>query len=209
MTISSVRNRRQKAHDRLLWMEGVKVIKPTLDGEPNFEEQKVTLGRESGVVETRSSSLQRGTDAGTAREGGETERAESMVSAGSKATGTQLGREVTHANLGEEITSVVRRFPRVNFEKASNTRSARWTSLIRSSRRSTSLVAPAPSPSTAPCFSARPSPFPSTTLSRQLLRSTSNATPTSHSRAAPSSSKVFASSWRAGRSEASRPSSSR
>lgn len=75
-------------------------------------------GAESSAP-TRSSSLVRGTDAGTAREGGETERAESVLSLGSAKTGTAIGRELQHSTLGEEITSVVRRFPRINFEKVS------------------------------------------------------------------------------------------
>jgi hypothetical protein len=102
-------------------MEGVKIIKPSADGEPNFSSQKVTLGRDTRMGETRSSSLQRGTDGGTAREGGETERGESEIEEGSRVTGTVLGREVGHSNLGEELTSVVRKFPRINFEKVSPT----------------------------------------------------------------------------------------
>ncbi|KAK4704736.1 SEA/GATOR complex protein SEA3/WDR59, partial [Phenoliferia sp. Uapishka_3] len=117
MTTSSVRNRRQRAHDRLAWMEGVKVLKPTPDLEQRYNGNKSTAGTETRPGETRSSSLQRGTDAGTAREGGETERAESVLAPGSKTTGTAVGKETVHVNLGEEITSVVRRFPRVNFEK--------------------------------------------------------------------------------------------
>lgn len=68
-----------------------------------------------------------GTDGGgTAREGGETERAEgSLLDKGSRGTGTELAgggvrsaaRDAVYANLGEEVTSVVRRFPRINFEK--------------------------------------------------------------------------------------------
>lgn len=119
MTTTPFRNRRLKAHDRLLWMEGVKIIKPSQDGEPNFSSQKVTLGKDTRVGETRSSSLQRGTDGGTAREGGETERGESEFEEGSRLTGTVLGREVGHSNLGEELTSVVRKLPRINFEKVS------------------------------------------------------------------------------------------
>ncbi|KAL8293651.1 hypothetical protein RQP46_000352 [Phenoliferia psychrophenolica] len=125
MTTASVRNRRQRAHDRLAWMEGVKVEKPTSDLEQGYTRGKSVTGgvesRAGGETQTRSSSLQRGTDSGTgggtAREGGGTERAESVLSPGSKTTGTAVGKETVHVNLGEEITSVVRRFPRVNFEK--------------------------------------------------------------------------------------------
>lgn len=137
MTILSVRNRRQKAHDRLAWMEGVRVMKPMVDVEPRTAAaggpgETLTLEleleggeRDSRAGETRSSSLQRGTDGGTAREGGETERADSVVSLGSKLTGTALGKESVHANLGEEMTSIVRGFPRVNFEKVSSSRRRR------------------------------------------------------------------------------------
>lgn len=122
MTTTRVRNRKQKAQDRLAWMEGVKVIKPQV-----ATEIEVAGGHSSNkdngqddsnsTTHTRSSSLVRGTDGGTAREGGDTERAESHMSPASTKTGTAVGRETHHANLGEEITSVVRRFPRVNFEK--------------------------------------------------------------------------------------------
>lgn len=124
MTTASVRNRRQRARERLAWMEGVKIDKPVSDPEQRYNINKSTTGGESRPGETRSSSLQRGTDSGTgtAREGGATERAESVLSPGSKTTGTAVGgKETVHVNLGEEITSVVRRFPRVNFEKVSTT----------------------------------------------------------------------------------------
>ena len=129
MTTTSARNRRQKAHDRLAWMEGVKVLKPPMMGEGDASGDTASKASNAGgtgkegvesTTHTRSSSLVRGTDAGTAREGGETERAESVMSPGSARTGTAVGREVQHTNLGEEITSVVRRFPRVNFEKVSS-----------------------------------------------------------------------------------------
>ncbi|GAA5838036.1 hypothetical protein JCM11251_006830 [Rhodosporidiobolus azoricus] len=128
MTTSKVRTKRQKEHDRLAWMEGVKIIKPpqAIEAGPpgEDEEQEGEVGSKAEVDEqipatvTRASSLVRGTDGGTvtAREGDETERAESE-SRRSEATGTAVGKEVLYANLGEEITSVVRRFPRVTFEK--------------------------------------------------------------------------------------------
>ncbi|KAM0753036.1 hypothetical protein T439DRAFT_332981 [Meredithblackwellia eburnea MCA 4105] len=115
MTTTFVRNRRLRERERLAWMEGVKVLK-TSDLEQTHG-GKVLSSHESHAGETRSSSLVRGTDGGTAREGGETEKAESVLSPGSKATATPIGREQVHANLGEEFTSIVRRFPRVNFEK--------------------------------------------------------------------------------------------
>lgn len=137
MTTTKVGNRDQRANDRLAWMEGVKVIKPNHElGESNNQEGKmVTLGmkenegtvsstidptrdatvevRETGM-ESRSSSVPRGTDAGTAREGGQTETAGSV----SKATGTVRDRDGgTYVNLGEEFTSIVRRMSRITFEK--------------------------------------------------------------------------------------------
>ena len=129
-------NRDQRANDRLAWMEGVKVIKPSHEGEEHNNEGKmVTLGmrenegtvsnvvdatkdatvesRETGM-ESRSSSVPRGTDAGTAREGGQTETAGSV----SKATGTIRDRDGgSYVNLGEEMTSIVRRLSRITFEK--------------------------------------------------------------------------------------------
>ncbi|GAA5873777.1 hypothetical protein JCM1840_002070 [Sporobolomyces johnsonii] len=123
MTTTKVRSRRQRAHDRLAWMEGVKVIKPvtTLDDDLLGDEgdSKEPGDERPSEPTTRASSLVRGTDGGTvtAREGGDTERAESIVTGDSLATGTATGKDATYANLGEEITSVVRRFPRVNFEK--------------------------------------------------------------------------------------------
>lgn len=137
MTTHKARNRTQRASDRLAWMEGVKVIKPYVEGEDNYEGRMVTLDREDEVVpsaelkpadaigmqdgggtESRSSSVPRGTDAGTAREGGETEMGGSVLLDGrSKATGTVKERDGGYVNLGEEITSIVRRFSRVNFEK--------------------------------------------------------------------------------------------
>lgn len=133
MTTTKVGNRDQRANDRLAWMEGVKVIKPSHEGEDkNNEGKMVTLGmrenegtvsnvvdatvepREKGGMESRSSSVPRGTDAGTAREGGQTETAGSV----SKATGTVRDRDgLSYVNLGEEMTSVVRRFSRITFEK--------------------------------------------------------------------------------------------
>lgn len=70
-----------------------------------------------------ASSMRRGTtETGTAREGGDTERGESVIE-GSRVTGTAKEREVAvRVGLGEEITSVVRRFPRVNFEKVGRLR---------------------------------------------------------------------------------------
>lgn len=103
-------------------MEGVKVIKPVVAVEGDGMDAASKASNAGGIestTHTRSSSRVRGTDGGTAREGGETERAESALSPGSAKTGTAVGREVQHATLGEEITSVVRRFPRINFEKVS------------------------------------------------------------------------------------------
>ncbi|KAM0786987.1 hypothetical protein ACM66B_002405 [Microbotryomycetes sp. NB124-2] len=126
MTATKVRSRRHKAHDRLAWMEGVKVIKPQAHNEGdalNDITSKMSnagggAGTDHHMTLTRASSPIRGTDAGTAREGGETERGDSVMSpGGSTRTGTALPREPQHANLGEEITSAVRRFPRINFEK--------------------------------------------------------------------------------------------
>ncbi|GAA6014736.1 hypothetical protein JCM11491_001958 [Sporobolomyces phaffii] len=123
MSIGKVRSRRRRAQDRLAWMEGVKIIKPV----PALEDEIASddLERKGRPEErpsepaTRASSMARGTDAGTvtAREGTDTERAESLITGESLATGTATAREATYTNLGEEITSVVRRFPRVNFEK--------------------------------------------------------------------------------------------
>jgi hypothetical protein len=106
-------------------MEGVKIIKPV----PALEDEQASddLERKGRTEErpseptTRANSAVRGTDAGTvtAREGTDTERAESFVTGESLATGTATAKETTYSNLGEEITSVVRRFPRVNFEKVS------------------------------------------------------------------------------------------
>ncbi|GAA6036347.1 hypothetical protein JCM8097_001678 [Rhodosporidiobolus ruineniae] len=144
MTTTKVRTKRQKEHDRLAWMEGVKIIKPPQAIEGNMplddDEDDSAIEDEDGQAvphkrgeetlsgadeslprngtETRASSIIRGTDGGTAtaREGDETERAESE-SRRSEVTGTAVGKEVLYANLGEEVTSVVRRFPRVTFEK--------------------------------------------------------------------------------------------
>ncbi|GAA5868359.1 hypothetical protein JCM8547_002164 [Rhodosporidiobolus lusitaniae] len=124
MTTTKVRTRRQKEVDRLAWMEGVKIIKPpqaieTASPEDDEERSQALAGGEPPSESvTRASSIMRGTDGGTAtaREGEETERAESE-SRQSAATGTAVGKEMLYANLGEEITSVVRRFPRVTFEK--------------------------------------------------------------------------------------------
>lgn len=125
MSIGKVRSKRRRAQDRLAWMEGVKIIKPvpTLEDEQaidDFERKGRAEDRPSEPT-TRTSSMVRGTDAGTvtAREGTDTERAESLVTGESLATGTATAKETTYTNLGEEITSVVRRFPRVNFEKVS------------------------------------------------------------------------------------------
>ncbi|GEM10921.1 WD repeat protein [Rhodotorula toruloides] len=128
MTTTKVRSRRQKEHDRLAWMEGVKIIRPLQAveaGEPEAEvgEADFVAGDEEQhtleAVVAKANSVARGTDAGTAtaREGEETERAESVMSRESMQTGTAIGKDILYANLGEEITSVVRRFPRVNFEK--------------------------------------------------------------------------------------------
>ncbi|GAA5900867.1 Mtc5p [Sporobolomyces salmoneus] len=123
MSVGKVRSKRRRAQDRLAWMEGVKIIKPVpaLEDEQasdDLERKGRTEDRHSEPT-TRASSMVRGTDAGTvtAREGTDTERAESLVTGESLATGTATAKEATYTNLGEEITSVVRRFPRVNFEK--------------------------------------------------------------------------------------------
>ncbi|BGP34712.1 hypothetical protein JCM10296v2_006534 [Rhodotorula toruloides] len=130
MTTTKVRSRRQKEHDRLAWMEGVKIIRPPQAveaGEPEAEDEGEEAGAGAGdngnespeAVVAKANSVARGTDGGTAtaREGEETERAESVMSRESMQTGTAVGKDILYANLGEEITSVVRRFPRVNFEK--------------------------------------------------------------------------------------------
>ncbi|BGP10732.1 hypothetical protein JCM10049v2_006624 [Rhodotorula toruloides] len=130
MTTTKVRSRRQKEHDRLAWMEGVKIIRPPQAveagaAEAGDGEEEAGVGAEGEEHETpeavlaKANSVARGTDAGTAtaREGEETERAESVMSRESMQTGTAVGKDILYANLGEEITSVVRRFPRVNFEK--------------------------------------------------------------------------------------------
>lgn len=139
MTIGSARNWKQRAHDRLLWMEGVKVFNAEVtpsspaelaskeeEGVKDKENEKLVneLGKEGGEVEREkdgeTESIRRGTDGGTAREGEQTERGGgSVISAGSKTTAAHGGRGNLFANLGEEMTSVVRRFPRVNFEKVS------------------------------------------------------------------------------------------
>ncbi|GAA6059244.1 hypothetical protein JCM10212_006637 [Sporobolomyces blumeae] len=125
MSTGKVRSRRRRAQDRLAWMEGVKIIKPVpvLEDELLIDDAERKGRSEDRPSEpaTRTSSIVRGTDAGTvtAREGTDTERAESIVTGESLATGTAVAKETTYANLGEEITSVVRRFPRVNFEKVS------------------------------------------------------------------------------------------
>ncbi|BGP42803.1 hypothetical protein JCM10449v2_006815 [Rhodotorula kratochvilovae] len=127
MTTTKVRNRREKAHDRLAWMEGVKIIRPPQaveEAAPVDEPEELSPGEPADAdtaeeAPTRASSAVRGTDGGTvtAREGDETERADSVFSGESRQTGTAVGKEYLFANLGEEITSVVRRFPRINFEK--------------------------------------------------------------------------------------------
>ncbi|KAK4047078.1 hypothetical protein OIV83_005641 [Microbotryomycetes sp. JL201] len=122
MTTTRVRTRRHRAHDRLAWMEGVKVIKPQAQHEGDALNDITSKVSNAGGTDhhtvTRTSSPMRGTDAGTAREGGDTERGDSVMSpGGSTRTGTALPKEPQHANLGEEITSAVRRFPRINFEK--------------------------------------------------------------------------------------------
>ncbi|GAA6049970.1 hypothetical protein JCM3770_007074 [Rhodotorula araucariae] len=124
MTTTKVRNRREKAHDRLAWMEGVKIIRPPQGAEVAAVDEPEERpagepGEQTAAPLTRASSAIRGTDGGTvtAREGDETERAESVVSGESRQTGTAVGKEYLYANLGEEVTSVVRRFPRINFEK--------------------------------------------------------------------------------------------
>ncbi|GAA5984809.1 hypothetical protein JCM10908_003515 [Rhodotorula pacifica] len=124
MTTTKVKTRRQKEHDRLAWMEGVKVLRvPEEIDEPEGETVEHSDPSESVVApsqpQTRASSVVQGTDAGTitAREGEDTERAESIMSRESLQTGTAVGKNNEYATLGEEVTSVVRRFPRVNFEK--------------------------------------------------------------------------------------------
>lgn len=121
MTTTSVRNKRQKAHDRLAWMEGVQRLLPVANSDGIIGGGGGGVAGVGGGGEerpTRSSSLVRGTDGGiTAREGGETER--ESIDEGSRTTAVIGGRgkDANHANLGEEITSVVRRFQRINFEK--------------------------------------------------------------------------------------------
>lgn len=124
MTTTKVRTRRQKEYDRLAWMEGVKVLRaPEEVDEPEGESAEPADHPESAVPpsqpETRASSVVRGTDAETltAREGDDTERADSVMSRESLQTGTAVGKNNEYATFGEEVTSVVRRFPRVNFEK--------------------------------------------------------------------------------------------
>ncbi|POY75900.1 hypothetical protein BMF94_0983 [Rhodotorula taiwanensis] len=128
MTTTKVRTRRQKEHDRLAWMEGVKILRAPEeaneaegDGEGYSGEPSERPGSVAAPSQppTRASSVLRGTDAGTitAREGEDTERAESIMSRESLHTGTAIGKDNEYATFGEEITSVVRRFPRVNFEK--------------------------------------------------------------------------------------------
>lgn len=124
MSTTRVRNRREKEHDRLAWMEGVKIIRPPQAVEAPAVDEPEQIhpdGADEQAVDpsTRANSVVRGTDAGTvtAREGDETERADSVLSGESRQTGTAVGKEYLYANLGEEITSVVRRFPRINFEK--------------------------------------------------------------------------------------------
>lgn len=148
MTTTKVRSRREKEYDRLAWMEGVKIIRPpqAVEAAGGDEDDGAveTAERFEGVAEdqladpsTRASSVVRGTDTGTltAREGDETERAESVLSGESRQTGTAIGKDILYANLGEEITSVVRRFGRINFEKAS-------ASIPSCSRASTHLIRP-------------------------------------------------------------------
>lgn len=125
MTTAKVTTRRQKEHDRLAWMEGVKVLRaPEEIDEPETELIGQSERPDSVVApmqpQTRASSVVRGgadTDTATAREGEDTERAESIMSRESLQTGTAVGKNAEYATLGEEVTSVVRRFPRVNFEK--------------------------------------------------------------------------------------------
>lgn len=125
MTTAKVTTRRQKEHDRLAWMEGVKVLRaPEEIDEPETELVGQSERPDSVVAptqpQTRASSVVRGgadTDTATAREGEDTERAESIMSRESLQTGTAVGKNAEYATLGEEVTSVVRRFPRVNFEK--------------------------------------------------------------------------------------------
>jgi hypothetical protein len=125
MTTAKVTTRRQKEHDRLAWMEGVKVLRaPEEIDEPETEPVGQSERPDSVVAptqpQTRASSVVRGgadTDTATAREGEDTERAESIMSRESLQTGTAVGKNAEYATLGEEVTSVVRRFPRVNFEK--------------------------------------------------------------------------------------------
>lgn len=125
MTTAKVTTRRQKEHDRLAWMEGVKVLRAPEEIEEPETEPVGQSERPGSVVaptqpQTRASSVVRGgadTDAATAREGEDTERAESIMSRESLQTGTAVGKNAEYATLGEEVTSVVRRFPRVNFEK--------------------------------------------------------------------------------------------
>lgn len=130
MTTTKVRTRRQKEYDRLAWMEGVKILRAPEeaneaegDGEGYSGEPSERPGSVAAPSQppTRASSVVRGTDAGTitAREGEDTERAESIMSRESLHTGTAIGKDNEYATFGEEITSVVRRFPRVNFEKVS------------------------------------------------------------------------------------------
>lgn len=168
MTTAKVTTRRQKEHDRLAWMEGVKVLRaPEEIDEPETEQVGQSERPDSVVAptqpQTRASSVVRGgadTDAATAREGEDTERAESIMSRESLQTGTAVGKNAEYATLGEEVTSVVRRFPRVNFEKVGCpplfwSESRTHAFFVAPSRRSMSPDDRAPSRSTARSSSAR------------------------------------------------------
>lgn len=102
---------------------GVKVLQPaTIAPEKAAQDSIVAVPLPAtpttAPVSLASSIYGRTTEMGTAREGGDTERGESIVE-GSRATGTAKARDRDNVRvgLGEEITSIVRRFPRVNFEK--------------------------------------------------------------------------------------------
>lgn len=139
-------NRRRKADLDQAWREGVKdegvPIAPT--GQRPAESglasaEASTMGEQTTL--TRSSSLLRGTDSGTIREGAATERAESagQTRAESVATGTMHGREpsTTYVDLGAEITKVVGRlkgyitFERTNIQQRTCTVSLKHVYFLR------------------------------------------------------------------------------
>jgi hypothetical protein len=105
---------------------GVKVLQPPIESDPLSVDHIVTSPLTDvscdpiSVATSVAGSTRRGatTEAGTLREGGETARGGESEFSGSKVTGTATkDRDTIRVGLGEEITSVVRRFPRINFEK--------------------------------------------------------------------------------------------